>query len=140
MRFSRRFLAHRPLPSIMMATWVGNLVVSSSTELEEDGLEFKDLFLFFFKAFIDELDLLISYFLNLILRFKGIIFRNFTIFFHTFYQFVRITSDVPDGNLVVFTDFANNFDQFFATLFSKRRYRYSNDFSIIGRGQPQIRF
>ncbi len=74
MRFNRRFLAHRPLPSIMMATWAGNLVVSSSAELEEDELEFNDLFLFFLKTFIDELDLLIGYFLNLILRFEGVIF------------------------------------------------------------------
>jgi hypothetical protein len=44
----------------MMATWAGSLVVSSSIELEEDGLEFKDLFLFFAKTFIDELDLLIE--------------------------------------------------------------------------------
>ena len=68
----------------MMATWAGNLVVSSSTELDADGLEFKDLFLFFYKVFIDKLNLLIGYILNLILSLKSIIFRNLTIFFHTF--------------------------------------------------------
>jgi hypothetical protein len=54
----------------MMATWAGSLVVSSSTGLEEEGLEFKDFFLFFFIAFVDELDVLIGNFLNLILGFK----------------------------------------------------------------------
>jgi len=72
-RFNNLFLAHRPLPSIMMATWAGSLVGSNSTGLETEGLEFKDFFLFFFIAFIDKRDVLIGYFLDFVLSFKGII-------------------------------------------------------------------
>jgi len=45
----------------MMARWAGSLLVSSSAKPAEEGLEFKDLFLFFLVAFVDKLDMLISY-------------------------------------------------------------------------------
>ena len=57
-RFNRRFLAQRPLPSMIIATWTGNWVASRSGKWTEEGLEFKDYFLYVFKAFVDQLDLL----------------------------------------------------------------------------------
>ena len=63
------------------------LVLSRSSGPPEARLEFKDFFLFFCIAFIDEFDMLIGNFLNLILGFKSLIFGYVAILFQA-----RITS------------------------------------------------
>jgi hypothetical protein len=73
MRDSSRCLAHRPLPSMMMATWAGSPVAAPASEPAEGGLELKDLFLFFFVALVDELDVLVGHLLDLLLGLEGVV-------------------------------------------------------------------
>jgi hypothetical protein len=58
MRFSSFFFAHRPFPSMMMATWAGSFAGSSPYVSEK--LEFKDFFLFFPVNFVDLFDVVVG--------------------------------------------------------------------------------
>ena len=73
----------------------------------------KDLY----QAFVDKLDVLIGYFLNLILGFKRLVFRNLTLFLHTLRQIIGIPPKISDGYLMLFANLVNHFNEFFATLF-----------------------
>ena len=58
----------------LVSSQVGRLEVSVSLRLSEDELELKDLFLFIFVAIINEHNMLIGYFLDLVLGLVGIVF------------------------------------------------------------------
>ena len=77
MRDSSRFFAHRPLPSMMMATCAGSSADAAAQRTPLEGeLELKDLFLFFLVALVDELDVLVGHFLDLLLGLEGVVFRD----------------------------------------------------------------
>src|SRR4030042_110335 len=114
---SSRFFAQRPFPSMIMATCLGRAEKSCCVSFEGAGLEFKDLFLFFFKCVIDEFDMVIGNLLDFRLGLERLIFRDLSVLFQAFDEFVGFPPDVPKSHLVLFAQFIDDLYQLFAPLF-----------------------
>jgi len=80
-RFMSRFFAHRPFPSMIMATCAGKCSGIKDAHNVSADSELKDFRLFVFVYFVDLLDESVGYLLDFILGFERIILTDVTVFF-----------------------------------------------------------
>ena len=114
------------------------VVVCNFKPGKSSELNFHNLFFFLNKEIIYQLDEAISSFLNVIKPFLLFVLSDELVFFLFFQFFITVTSDIPDGNFTVFTDFFTIFEDILASLLGKWRNRQSNQIAIVLRIETKV--
>src|SRR3972149_5427890 len=102
------------------------------------GLNLHHLIFFGFDDFVDSADELVGDFLYSFLAVLGFVRGDRFFLFRVLELLDGDPAVIAHRNAELLGDFLNVLHQFLAPLFGKLRQRHADDFSIVGRRQPQI--
>src|SRR5215204_2465023 len=152
-RGSPRARAQRPFPSMMMATCRGAgstaPVVSSTgfacapieSNVPECVAYLSDLldFLFFGRdELVDELDMVVGEFLDILRRGAGIVLAHLAVLFELLCLIHAVSADVADGDARLLSVFMRELDEFLATLRIQLRNRDAQEGTFHDRVEAEI--